>query len=352
MNPTCFFLLLLTFFATSYKLQAQSITNGDGTPLTTKYCPVDQAYLLDGQPSGGTFSGCGISQENGQWYFNPLAASQGITVFPYSCSITYTLNNGTALSRNLLVWKPVIINPPLKDSFTCNGRICLNAQTLYAGDYLYQWTPAAWLNDPDSNVTDGFITSSQSFLLSVTDVTSGCTGPDSLRIERYPSPQITVSNDTTILARETVPLQASGADRYLWTPVRWLDNDTVANPVASPQAPVTYQVIGLNEFGCMDTASVTIDIREHIFIPNAFSPNSDGLNDVFKIENFGYQAIMEFRIYNRWGQCVFQTMDGLKGWDGTQNGQPVEAGSYFYQIRLQQRQEPVTVYKGSLMLLR
>lgn len=352
MSQTYFTLFILAFFAKSYGLHAQSITNGDGTPLTIKYCPVDQSYLLDGQPLGGTFSGCGISQENGQWYFNPLVASQGVTVFPYSCSITYTLNNGTAISRNLLIWKPVIINPPLKDSFTCNGHIYLDAQTLYAGDYLYQWTPSSLVNDPDSNITSGFIASSQSFLLSATDITSGCTGADSLRVERFPSPQLTVTSDTAILARERVQLHASGADRYLWTPARWLDNDTIAGPLASPQAPVTYQVVGLNEFGCMDTASVKIDILGHIYIPNAFSPNSDGLNDVFKIENFGYQAIMEFKIYNRWGQCVFQTMDGLKGWDGTQNGSPVEAGNYFYQIRLQQRQDPVVEYKGALMLLR
>jgi hypothetical protein len=97
--------------------QSPAITNVDGTPLTTRYCWTDSNYAIAGNPAGGTFSGCGINEANGQWYFNPVLASQGISVFPYQCSITYTTADGSAsTTQNILVWKPVVITPPLQDS--------------------------------------------------------------------------------------------------------------------------------------------------------------------------------------------------------------------------------------------
>src|SRR5690606_10005604 len=137
------------------------------------------------------------------------------TVFPISCNMTYTVA-GSSTTVPLLIWKPVVITPPLEDSFTCNGYFFLHATTLYAGAYDYTWAPAAPLDLPDSPNTAGFITSTQTFVLTAVDHTSGCMGSDTVTIEKYPEPELSVSNDTTINARGAVQLFAEGATDYLW----------------------------------------------------------------------------------------------------------------------------------------
>lgn len=332
-------------------LHAQVITNQDGSPLSLRYCYTDHNYALAGQPAGGTFSGCGVFQQNGVWYFNPVSSTAGVTVFPYQCALNYTVN-GSIVSKNVLIWKPVTIYPPLEDSNTCNGYIALHASTLYAGNYHYKWSPYLYLDHPDSSNTTGKIPGTQEFIITATDVTSGCIGRDTVVLTLSPAPSLTISHDTIIMARQQIKLYASGAAIYNWYPMKWLDTYTGDAVLAAPQAPITYTVVGSSEYGCSDTATVFVDIHDDIAIPNAFSPNDDGLNDVFQIYNYGYQKIQEFRIFNRWGQLVFQTMDGTKGWDGTQNGVPVTVGNYYYQIRLQSDEKDVALYKGEVLLLR
>lgn len=334
------------------KLCAQVIANGDGSPLETKYCRTDTNFALQLQPSGGQLTGCGVFQQNGQWYFNPAIATQGITVFPTQCNLVYTLPGGASTTVAMLVWKPVIITPPLQDTFTCNGSFELHAKTLYAGAYWFTWSPAAMLDQPDSARTGGYISGTQTFILTATDVISGCTGRDTVTVHRYPTPQVDAGPDTTINARGKVQLWASGATNYQWLPDRWLDDNTSPAPVSSPQAAITYLVTGSNEYGCTDTARVVIGIRETLFVPNAFSPNGDGLNDIFSIGNFGYQKVNAFQIFNRWGQRVFSTIDGQRGWDGTFQGMPAAPGSYFYNISVVLSDGTIQQMKGEVTLVR
>lgn len=345
------FMALLFLQVISMNLSAQVITNGDGSPLTRKYCWENDDYEIAGQPAGGVFSGCGITQTNGRWYFNARAASNGVTVFPYSCMLNYTVN-GNTLSVPILVWKPVLVIPPLRDTSTCEGNFNLEAEMLYAGDYDYSWMPAANLNSPAQFQTSGHIDQTTTFVVLAIDQTSGCTGSDTVVITRLGQPQINVCNDTTLLARATVRLSASGADRYEWSPRQWLDTFTVASPLATPEAPVTYTVTGTSEAGCTATATVRIDLIEDMLIPNAFSPNGDGINDEFRIVNLGYQHIKEFRVFNRWGEQVFNTMDGAVGWNGNYKGQAAEPGIYPYYIRMAFRDGTQKVFKGDVTLIR
>ncbi len=346
--------LLITLFffqVMSYSLSGQTITNGDGSPLTKKYCWENEEHAIAGQPAGGIFSGCGVSQVNGQWYFNPVTATSNIAVFPYSCTLSYTVN-GNTVNVPILIWKPVVVFPPLRDTTTCDGNFNLEATMLYAGDYDFTWTPALPLNTPAASQTTGYINQPTTFTVTARDVTSGCTGSDDVTITPLAQPHLTVSHDTTVLARTTIQLMVTGADSYEWTPTQWLDTFTSATPRASPQAPVTYTVRGTSASGCVASASVHIDIMEQLFIPNAFSPNGDGINDEFRIANYGYQVLKEFRIFNRWGEQVFFTTDGSKGWDGMQRGKPLETGSYPYYIRIQFRDGTEKVFKGDIALIR
>ncbi len=123
-----------------------------------------------------------------------------------------------------------------------------------------------------------------------------------------------------------------------------------------PSEIATYNVLlnSYNEFGCHDSTIVTVQIMPPDFLlPNAFSPNADGHNDVFKILNVTNHQIKEFSIYNRFGQRVFLAHKYNEGWDGTFNGKPCELGNYQYLIKYSLPDNAKEhVWKGEVTLIR
>jgi gliding motility-associated-like protein len=87
-------------------------------------------------------------------------------------------------------------------------------------------------------------------------------------------------------------------------------------------------------------------------MPNAFSPNGDGHNDIFRVAGLTYQQVLYFRVYNRWGQEVYAGFNNEAGWDGTYKGQACDAGTYYYQVALAYPDGQTKVLKGDLLLLR
>lgn len=174
----------------------------------------------------------------------------------------------------------------------------------------------------------------------------------SFTIEAFPEVILTAGNDTSIVAGNSVQLWAAGANSYLWQPATWLDNPRSATPVAQPEGPITYTVTGYNEYGCYASVAVHIDLNEVLFIPNAFSPNGDGLNDEFNLGSYGYHKLTVFRIYNRWGEEVFSTTNPRQGWRGNHKGKPADAGTYHYYISLFNTKEEEQIFKGDITLIR
>ncbi len=143
---------------------------------------------------------------------------------------------------------------------------------------------------------------------------------------------------------------------YMWIPDDGtLSNPNINNPVAAPRTTTTYTAIAQNEWGCRDSATVTVDVDANVgeCIPSAFTPNGDGLNDVFRLCNMKYQQLVEFNVYNRWGQMVYHnTNDPTKGWDGNYNGVPQDVGVYNYLIILSRPDGTNVTYKGEVTLIR
>jgi gliding motility-associated-like protein len=108
----------------------------------------------------------------------------------------------------------------------------------------------------------------------------------------------------------------------------------------------------------MAQSKVAIDVEDKevestkILIPTAFSPNNDGINDVFKLENVGKEQLIEFRVFNRWGTIMFSTKDIHRGWDGVYKGevQPVGIYGYIVQIKLPDGREEL--YRGTVTLVK
>jgi gliding motility-associated-like protein len=109
-----------------------------------------------------------------------------------------------------------------------------------------------------------------------------------------------------------------------------------------------------SEFGCEGDARVRIYVvgQPAFFIPTAFTPNGDGLNDVFKPTTIGYKALNYFRVYNRWGQIVYNSHTLEVGWDGRFDGKPVEMGTYFWVLSTTDRNGKEERYKGDVTLIR
>jgi gliding motility-associated-like protein len=166
---------------------------------------------------------------------------------------------------------------------------------------------------------------------------------------------INVTPDQTLPYGDSITLNAEGADTFLWVPDPTLSNIHIHNPEATPTQDTTYIVYGTDLNGCQDSALVHIKLTyvDDPIIPSAFTPNGDGDNDLLHILNLKYNKLLYFRIYNRWGQMIFQTSDPRQGWDGKFNGVPQELDVYqylFYTTHPDGSHE--RMYKGNVTLIR
>ncbi len=175
----------------------------------------------------------------------------------------------------------------------------------------------------------------------------------------YPSVSLnSVTASQTITAGNPVQLNAQGATYWIWTPSdKSLSNPFINNPVATPAATTTYKVVGMNTWGCRDSALVTITVNfpvsGTVLIPAAFTPNNDGLNDYFRVVNPNGFELQDFSVFNKWGQLIYHnSTDIRKGWDGTFNGIPQDIGVYNYRIVLEAPDGEKKIFNGNVTLIR
>ncbi|OQP59962.1 hypothetical protein A3860_35560 [Niastella vici] len=229
-----------------------------------------------------------------------------------------------------------------KFSAGMNAVICKGSSiTMQAiGGDQYLWTPASSLNDAASATP--IATPDTTTLYHVTIRESNC-GTDTtfhVRIAVNPTPVVKAEkiNDIDCLVH-SAKLKASGSagSSYLWAPARGLDYPTLPDPVSTADTTTTYFVTGTNQYGCSDIDSVTVYVtatgKVSFEVPNAFTPNGDGLNDCLGLKSWGGATIEEFSIFSRWGERVFTTNKPGVCWDGRFRGEPLPAGGYTYIIK-------------------
>jgi gliding motility-associated-like protein len=259
----------------------------------------------------------------------------------------------------------VTVDPiPLVNIRTSDTTICLSGPMKLVTDvqpdtfsqYSYVWGPNFGLDNPFAKEPFYYfdVPADYKYVLAV-QTPLGCTGKDSILIRSKPSAElINVTRDTIIKYGQSVQLNADGANYYTWTPSTFLDFPSVNDPVATPLDTVTYELVGMNLYGCKDTAyvKVGIDFSMTEIVPNAFSPNGDGKNDVFRLGNIKYQKLQEFRVFNRYGEELFSTTNPAEGWDGTHKDIKQDVGVYHYLIRVALPGGEVKMYKGDVTLVR
>ncbi|MCO5241446.1 MAG: gliding motility-associated C-terminal domain-containing protein [Chitinophagaceae bacterium] len=204
---------------------------------------------------------------------------------------------------------------------------------------------------------------STDYVLTVTN--AGCPNAlrDTFRVSVTQPIIVFAGNDTSIVAAQPLQLNAIVndplADQYTWTPPVGLNYTDIADPVAGLSAmagrTITYTVKASTAEGCFGQDDIKVTVfttLPDIFVPSAFTPNSDKLNDILRPISVGISQFNYFRIYNRWGQLVFSSNDPRKGWDGTINGQIQSTATYVYVAQGIDYTGKVITKKGSVTLIR
>lgn len=180
------------------------------------------------------------------------------------------------------------------------------------------------------------LTADVSYYATVTDQCG--TATDTVNITVFPPPIIDAGADVTVPLGATVNLGVTSSTSpiaYQWSPDMFLDCADCADPIASPTGNIMYIVSGTDENGCVgyDTISITVDGEISIYIPNIFSPNGDGENDVFKVYGPSWSTY-SMQIFNRWGSLIWESEDPTVNWDGThKNGEECPQAVFVYKFR-------------------
>lgn len=165
---------------------------------------------------------------------------------------------------------------------------------------------------------------------------------------------ITAPPDLQIIQGQTVQIFTSGnCTSFSWQPDTALSSTTVASPFASPFEDITYTVTGTSTNGCTATDKVFVKVITYdLFVPTAFTPNNDGKNDVLRPFINNSYSLLSFDIFSRWGIPLFSTKEKGKGWDGTVKGFAQDAGTYIWQVTVQDKNGKKLKHTGTVTLIR
>lgn len=286
---------------------------------------------------------------------------------PSQASTTYevTANLGKCQAKDQITIRTVPY-PTVqagRDTTICFGDSALLSATAVGNNY--NWRPANFLTSSTTLVTTARPTQSTNFILTVTD-TRGCPKPVTDTINVRVIPRITpfAGRDTIIVIGQPLQLNATtNTGAFSWRPATGLSNRAIGNPlltVTQAMLPLgidtlRYTVTVSVPEGCAASDDILVKVYRTpptIFVPNAFTPNGDGLNDVIKPTLAGTQGLDYFRIYNRLGQLVFETRFAGRGWDGTINGKLQAGNSFVYDCQAKDYTGKLLKQSGSFVLIR
>jgi gliding motility-associated-like protein len=365
------------YFADNFNHRVRKLTTGAAP--TPAYAPKITISTPSSNPCQGTnitftaqVTNAGTNEVY-RWFVNgveqPVHANSfastslrngDVVVCTYTAS-NCTGNSTTATSNSITIAlsnsQSPVITLSVAPSSACPGeQIEVTAHTTYTGTMQFSWYRNYKSADNHTTKYQYTIgsTSDRIYCTVITDQTCN-PGPhhsDTVEIRPFPVPQVSISANETVVPPGTIvglAAQVTGAyDNVSWTPASLLNSN---NALAVSTKPLfrssDFGVTLTTVDGCSVTAEATIKVVKKLAMPNAFSPNRDHRNDVFRIPPDVTLVLKEFVVYGRWGNKIFSTTDITKGWDGGD----YPTGNYVYVITGTEEGQPV-VYKGSFLLTR
>lgn len=218
------------------------------------------------------------------------------------------------------------------DTLICDGDTALLHGQITGSSF--SWSPTLALSNPSQLSTAAFPKSTTRYTLTVTD-TLGCPKPVSAQVLLSVSPPVLAfaGNDTSIVRGQELVLAGSGGTRYEWSPALYLNNYRLQSPTARLNDHFTYILKATTADGCFAFDTIAIRVFKtapDIYVPNAFAPG--GNNRLLRPIPVGIASFHYFRVFNRWGQLVYETHQTGQGWDGNIAGKPQQQGTYVWQV--------------------
>jgi gliding motility-associated-like protein len=167
----------------------------------------------------------------------------------------------------------------------------------------------------------------------------------------FDRPIVDAGPDKETIQDKPVVLTASATGRmlsYKWSPTTYLDNPFVLNPIATPDQDITYTLEATDACNNVVSEQVFIKVLINIRIPNAFSPNGDGVNDLWNVAGLLSYPEADVLIFNRYGSIIYQSKGYQEPWDGKYQGNTIPRGTYYYSIDLN---NGTKLYSGALFII-
>lgn len=243
---------------------------------------------------------------------------------------------------------------PLAAIANTDTAICFNntVQLSASGGSSYQWAPAAGLSSPtiSNPIVSPAISTNYRVIVSNP---FACTDTAYVNVTVLPPVIANAGPDKTIIQNTPVTLEGKiqgQYQQYYWSPAAAFTNTQVLQPVVTPAADAMYVLTAESANGCGSFSdTVLVKVYKSIYIPSAFTPNGDGLNDTWNIPALNAFPDFELVVYNRYGQVVFTNRNVAKPWDGKYKAELLATGAYVYSINL--RDVKINL-KGTVMILR
>jgi large repetitive protein len=325
-------------------------------------CDATNDGLIIVQASGGR-PAYNFVWSNGQTTFAALQSTM-INLRAGAYSVTITDSNGCAVRLDTIITQPL----PLIATFVGTRTSCflsLDGQirispTGGTAPYFFYLNDSTFSRDSVfNNLAAGL------YNVSIRDI-NDCIFAAQVRVSRPDSTLLLSSDDRSINLGDTVhlfvrmPINSPNNPRVSWSPSAGLSCDTCYQPIAQPMETTLYTVTIMGDDGCPSRSEVliTVDKKRDIFIPNAFTPNGDGVNDIFMV--FGHQGVARINkmmIFDRWGELVFAVENAPInytgfGWDGTFRGKSMNPAVFIYYVELTYLDGVKEIKKGDFTLIK
>ncbi len=281
---------------------------------------------------------------------NTLTTSSIQTLSAGNYSVTVTDASGCTGTASGSVTEPALLTVSLgNDTTLCEGLlVMLSAPNGFA---TYLWSTA----EATQNIVP---LATGAYSVTVTD-NNNCTASDAVNVNFVPMPLVDLGDDKIAYEGEHIGIFASinlgnaTGGTYNWMPDTLLSCADCQNTVALAIDTITYILIYTDNYGCSASDDIVVNVLPvgDIFWPNAFTPNGDGNNDIFLPFGIGVKQI-NWQMFNRWGEKVFESNNFFFGCDGTYKAQPLPTGVYVYNAKLVMMNNKERKYKGSVTLIR
>jgi gliding motility-associated-like protein len=365
----------------------QGTTKDDSNPLTISVKPMTAAVAITASPTtvcrGGMVELQAKATNGGpnptyQWKVNGTNAGTGSATFRYQpadgdevvCMMTpdqATGCNGAAVTSNTVKLKVTDGQLPTvaisaSDNNVCEGTpVHFTATANNAGTTpAYQWEVNGVKAGTNSSTFTGTnLKNGDQVVCIVSALNNACPAlqaSNTITLQLKPAPEVTLKPaETTVKTGAVVQLEASVTgtiSSFSWSPAAALTDPQSLTPQTTPmQQTTTYRFEALGNNGCTTTKEAIVRVGTKLYLPNSFTPNGDGLNDLFRIPPGSLIELKELAVFDRWGGKVFHTTDATKGWDGRSGGKEAPAGVYVYLLSGSDDKGKVTL-RGTVLLVR